>query len=233
MRKKLDISIAGHDVVLSRRKGTRHLRIAIKSDNTILLTAPYLITEKKAVDFLLAKEEWIEKHAKPVSEFEENSLIGKGGRVILHVDPSADPHVRVNKYDVVVTVADEQDIYDVNIQKKITESADKSIKKQAEMLLPQRLQQLSEKYGLDYSMVTVRKLKSRWGSCDSHNNITLNMYLVQLEWSLIDYVIIHELVHTMHRHHQPEFWSEVERVLPNHKELRKRLKIHKTIAFAQ
>ena len=233
MRKKLDITIAGHDVVFSRRKGTRHLRISIKSDSTILLTAPHIVSEKKAVEYLLSKKDWIEQHIKPTAKFEDNSLIGKGGRVIILTENIEAPSVRVHKYDVIVKVASLDQVQEPELQKKIATSADKSIKKQAEVLLPQRLEQLSKKYGISYRSSSVRKLKSRWGSCDSNNDITLNMYLIQLDWSLIDYVIVHELVHTIHKHHQSEFWDEVTKILPEHKELRKRLKEHKTTAFAQ
>lgn len=232
MRKKLNLVIAGHDVVFSRRKGTRNLRISIKSDNTILLTAPHIISEKRAVDFLHSKKEWLEEHVKPVDTFEHNSLLGKGGRVQVSYT-EGDSSVRLNKFDVVVKVPTQEHLTSKFIQNKISLSADKSIKKQAENLLPQRLEQLSKKYDIPYRSVTVRKLKSRWGSCDSNNDITLNMYLVQLDWALIDYVIIHELVHTKHKHHQPEFWHDVEKILPDHKNLRKKLKEHKTTVFAQ
>lgn len=232
MRKKLEVSIAGHPVVLSRRKGTRNLKISIKSDNSILLTAPHIISEQKAVEFLLSKRYWIEERLQPRTVFEEGSLIGKGGRVLVH---SNEPtiSVRLSKYDVVVKLPSELDIQDNEIQDKISESADKSIKKQAEQLLPQRLEQLSTKYRISYRNSQVKKLKSRWGSCDSNNDIVLNMYLVQLDWSLIDYVIVHELAHTRHKHHQREFWDEVASILPDYKERRKALKEHKTAAFAQ
>jgi predicted metal-dependent hydrolase len=91
-------------------------------------------------------------------------------------------------------------------------------------LLPIRLQQLSKKYDYQYASVSIKSLKSRWGSCDSNNNISLNLYLMELPWELIDYVLVHELNHTIAMHHGPDFWQKMEAKMPNSKLLRKQLK---------
>ncbi len=76
--------------------------------------------------------------------------------------------------------------------------------------------------------MTVKKLKSRWGACDNRNNLSFNTYLIQLEWELIDYVICHELAHTLHHHHQASFWELVEQLYPTYKNARKILKTKQT-----
>ncbi len=228
MRKTLDIEIDGHPVVLSRRKGTRSLKLSIKSDGQILLSAPRLVSEKVAVGFLLSKKSWLQKHLKPVSAIQNLARVGKAWRVKIAVDDNFKDTVRLNGLDVLVQVKNEDSAASSEIRAKVQKSAEKSLKKQSDNLLPQRLAELSRQTGLKYKSTTTKKLKSRWGSCDQDNNIVLNIYLIQLDWELIDYVIIHELAHTMHKNHQSEFWSLVERFLPDAKARRKALKSHST-----
>ncbi|HET8992036.1 MAG TPA: M48 family metallopeptidase, partial [Candidatus Saccharimonadales bacterium] len=66
------------------------------------------------------------------------------------------------------------------------------------------------------------------GSCDQSKNITLNLYLMQLPWHLIDYVLLHELTHTVVFKHGPDFWAEMDKYLPDSKSLRSEMKDYKT-----
>jgi len=93
--------------------------------------------------------------------------------------------------------------------------------------LPQRVQYLASKHGFSYKQIRVRKLTARWGSCSNNGVITLSYYLLQLPWNLIDYVILHELTHTRHLHHGPNFWTEFKKVLPSAKLLQKEIRSYK------
>ena len=72
--------------------------------------------------------------------------------------------------------------------------------------------------------ITYRNNKSRWGSCSYKNNINLNIQLLKLPIELIEYVVVHELAHIKHKHHQKEFYEEIQKVLPNYKLLDKTLR---------
>jgi len=76
------------------------------------------------------------------------------------------------------------------------------------------LQQLSQRCDLAYSRLTVRGQTSRWGSCSSKQSISLNYKLLFLPPPLVDYVLIHELCHTVHMNHSKAFWQLVERYCP-------------------
>lgn len=89
-----------------------------------------------------------------------------------------------------------------------------------------RLEALSEKHGFSYNKVTIRNQRTRWGSCSPKNNISLNMKLVRLPSRLVDYVILHELVHTRIKNHSPEFWNELDRYVGNARKLRSRMKAY-------
>jgi predicted metal-dependent hydrolase len=104
----------------------------------------------------------------------------------------------------------------------------RALKLQASHLLPQRLEVLAQRHGFTYTSVTIKNLKSRWGSCDQNRNITLNLFLMQLPWHLIDYVLLHELVHTRVMRHGPPFWSAMAAVEPRTQSLRREIKAYKT-----
>ena len=84
---------------------------------------------------------------------------------------------------------------------------------QAGAMLVARLEEKAHTHGLNYSKVSIKNQKTKWGSCSSKNNINLNINLVRLPDELRDYVILHELVHTRFKNHGKEFWAELNRVV--------------------
>jgi predicted metal-dependent hydrolase len=89
----------------------------------------------------------------------------------------------------------------------------------ARRLLVERLAHLAAQHGFSYNKVFVRRQKTRWGSCSHQNNINLNINLVRLPAALIDYTLLHELVHTRIKNHGPDFWAELGRYIPDSKRL--------------
>ncbi len=91
----------------------------------------------------------------------------------------------------------------------------------ARRIIVQRLETLADQYGFSFNRVFVRNQKTRWGSCSMQNNINLNVHLICLPTELMDYVILHELVHTRIKNHSKQFWNclaqciEAPKVLDN------------------
>ena len=83
---------------------------------------------------------------------------------------------------------------------------------------------ISESTGLNAKSFSVRAYKRRWGCCDLKGNVTFNYLLFMLPHRLQNYVIIHELCHTVRFNHTPEFWRLVERFEPDYKKIRTELK---------
>ena len=104
--------------------------------------------------------------------------------------------------------------------------ADSIDRVKAKTLLTRRLERLAKNTGYSYNRVFIRNQRTRWGSCSSKNNISLNMKLVKLPDELIDYVILHELVHTHRKDHSGAFWAEVDKLVGNGKKMALRLKSH-------
>ena len=97
-------------------------------------------------------------------------------------------------------------------------------KQHAPHLFLDKVEYFANKMQLFPNKVSFRKAKTRWGSCSSINNISLNIGLCALPRTLSDYVIIHELAHIKHKNHSKDFWNLVSKHCPNYKEARKELK---------
>jgi len=104
-------------------------------------------------------------------------------------------------------------------------------KENARQLLTKRLYELAQKYNFQYNKVSIRSQKTRWGSCSSKNNISLNKKLLHLPNDLIDYILLHELVHTRVKNHSKDFWNELETVVPNARSIDKQLSEYQYCLF--
>ncbi len=100
----------------------------------------------------------------------------------------------------------------------------------AKRVLPDELSRLSKKHDLPFNKVTIRRSRTRWGSCSTKKNISLSCYLVLLPDHLAEYVMIHELCHTVEMNHSDRFWALVEKNTGGKsKELRAELRKHRII----
>ncbi len=97
-------------------------------------------------------------------------------------------------------------------------------KQKAKDIIPSRVQVLSSLLGYEYGKVKITSARRQWGSCSGVNNLSFAWRLVMAPPECIDYVIIHELVHTMHKHHGIWFWKRVERAVPDYQDHRKWLR---------
>ena len=110
------------------------------------------------------------------------------------------------------------------VQKAIRKGIEEAYRTEAIEYLPKRLNDLSDKYGLPFKEVFIKNIKSRWGSCSGKNNINLSIHLMSLPDHLIDYVLLHELIHTKIKNHSRNFWHDLNIITGNAKVLDKELK---------
>lgn len=116
----------------------------------------------------------------------------------------------------------------VSISELCDDEWDDALEQSLTQILREYCEPLIDEYAArlwyDRGRLRIRRLRSKWGSCSSWQNISLNLDLVHLPTRLIRYVVIHEVCHLQHKHHQSSFWDEVERFCPDYKLLRRELK---------
>jgi predicted metal-dependent hydrolase len=88
---------------------------------------------------------------------------------------------------------------------------DAILRHQAQLFLPGELERLAKEHGFVYKEVKIRKSRTRWGSCSSKGTISLSIYLMLLPPHLIEYVLLHELCHTIEMNHSPAFWALMDK----------------------
>ena len=99
-------------------------------------------------------------------------------------------------------------------------------KKYAKSVLIQRVQHHSQKLGIDVNNVVIKEQKTRWGSCSSKGNINLNWRLIKAPIEVIDYIVIHELLHRIEMNHSAKFWALVQKTEPEYRLFETWLKRH-------
>jgi predicted metal-dependent hydrolase len=97
------------------------------------------------------------------------------------------------------------------------------IRQRARRLLPPLLARVARQTGLSYQRVSIRSQKTRWGSCSSSGNISLNDQLLFLPPDAVEYLMIHELCHTRHLDHSAAFWALVQSHCADYRRHEKRL----------
>jgi len=106
----------------------------------------------------------------------------------------------------------------------ISENLDKYLKEIFILESIKFLDKYSSFLGIAYHKLSVRKFKSKWGSCTHSNNISLNLNLVHLDKKFLEYVVIHEICHLKEKNHSNKFWDLVNKFSHDYKEIRMELK---------
>ena len=109
-------------------------------------------------------------------------------------------------------------------RRKKEDSQRKQNRERAREIITRRVEYFAPQVGVTYNRIFIKEQKTRWGSCSSLGNLNFNWKLILLDTELLDYVVVHELAHRKQMNHSAAFWSEVEKVLPDYRERRRRLR---------
>ena len=107
------------------------------------------------------------------------------------------------------------------------------LRREAKRVLPAMVERLAQQHGFKYGRVTIRATRSKWGCCTSQNNLSLSLFLMTLPTHLQEFVVLHELCHTVHHNHSAEFHALLDKVTGGREaELNRQLKgIRKNLRF--
>lgn len=217
-------------VTIYKRKASRSLRLSISSKGEVRVSIPAWTPYLAGLQFAKSRADWIESQRKPASVLISGQAVGKAHHLsFLPSSGASKVTSRVIASGIFIKYPANMSSSDPAVQAVVEKASIRALRTQAEKLLPQRLKTLAAKYDFEYNDVAIKQLKSRWGSCDQQKHIVLNLFLMQLPWELIDYVILHELTHTRHLHHGPKFWGDMENILPHIKDYRRAMRGHQPV----
>ena len=222
--KKIALPLVG-EVILQNNRRSRHVRIKVVSKQSIRVTLPYWVPYTSAFKFIKSQTNWIVNQQLHFNSLIDKQPIGKAHHLHFQYDFSSQlPSARIKRSEILVTIPGNMLSDDPTAQTTARRACMRALQQEAQNLLPQRMCSLAENHGFTYQKVNTRHLKSRWGSCNQDNVISLNVFLMQLPWQLIDYVLLHELVHTKVHNHSPKYWKVLQQYLPNAKQLRREIR---------
>ena len=106
----------------------------------------------------------------------------------------------------------------------LTEEELRALQKRGRVLFARRAARYAPLVGVDYGRISVRRQRSKWGSCSNQGNLNFNCLLLLAPEEVLDYVVVHELCHRLEMNHSPRFWAHVRRVLPDYERSRRYLR---------
>lgn len=102
---------------------------------------------------------------------------------------------------------------------------EKALREKARTLFVERLAEYALRLGVDLPPLSLSAARTRWGSCSLRSGIRLNWRLIHFPPAVIDYVVVHELAHLLEMNHGTRFWAIVERLYPDYRNARQKLKL--------
>ncbi len=214
----------------------KRLRITVRPDLSVLADAPGRFGEEEAREAVRSKARWILRQLASFEEFhplptphrfvsgETFVYLGRQYRLKVETGPPAPAKLRGRFLHV--TVAEKADT------KVVKRALDTWYRKRAEDVFHRYLatcMEVAGRHGVNQPALTIRDMRTRWGSCSAAGRITLNLKLVQAPVHCIEYVIMHELCHLVHHDHSPRFYRLLSRCMPDWE---KRRAVLRQVVFA-
>ena len=198
----------------------KYLRLQINPLTGLEVVIPRGCKPKEAEEFIYKKKDWILKHLKNIYVEEELSYFGKKIEINQKYNLFLTRHKISFCQNILLIESPPGSSEDIKLIFSVW------LKRCAKSYLTERTGILARKYNFATGRVKIRNQKTRWGSCSSSGNISLNYRLMKYRKELIDYVIIHELCHLKKMNHSKRFWKHVEDIIPNYRALKHELKAH-------
>jgi len=208
------------------------IKIIIKNNATIKVTMPQIATYEDATNFVLSKKDWILEALKKINENKSNLTfidcdkkdITPFHDLFLIKAKRENIYITVKERNLVVKYPDNLMPSNKRVQDAIKQAIEIGLKNEAIKYIPARLYHLAYKHNLKYNGVKISFAKTKWGSCSFDNNIIISLYIMLLPTHLIDYVLIHELAHTIVKNHSILFWNLLQQLDNNAINMDKELK---------
>ena len=232
------VQIAGISVQLTRKR-VKNINLRVSREGRVDVSYPWHTSEAAAIAFVESKSDWIRAALSRASLLGEKdpqapAPIASGHTVsvwghpynlrIIHGPKRA---ARIFAHDVVITLPSRylDDLASEASQRAVRKTFDEFLAQEMRAVLPELTTDMETKAQKHASQYRVRRMKSRWGSCNIKTGaITLNLELAEHDQEALKYVIAHELTHLYIRGHDRRFYALLATFYPNWKEVRASLK---------
>ncbi|MDD2566045.1 MAG: SprT family zinc-dependent metalloprotease [Candidatus Gracilibacteria bacterium] len=204
------------------RKKTKNARISIKNTGEVIISVPRFCLPSYPKNLFESKKTWIEEKLFHINNT-KSKLEGKIGEIQYLGEFYK---IKIVENPKTSSIDNENKIISSEIDLNNLDLLESWYKNTAKKYLISRTLEIAENEDFKINKISVRSQISRWGSCSGKNNISLNWRLIKCPENIIDYVIYHELVHTIEKNHSSNFWSKLESYNKNCKESRKWLKVN-------
>ena len=226
-------SFYGSETIIIRKSmRAKRISIRVSQEGEVRVVVPYALSYHKGLAFAEQKKEWIFRTLQKIRETKPPMRSFKTGnnsftihhRLLLRPGNVQEIHGKIQPHVTTITFPTGLSLHSPQLKAMISHVYVETLRVEAKQYLPLRVRQLAALYGYIINKVFLKNMKTRWGSCSVSRNINLNIHLMQLPNHLIDYVILHELVHTVHKNHGPGFWRELDKITGKARLLDKELK---------
>jgi predicted metal-dependent hydrolase len=213
----------------------RNVTISLRPAEGIRVTLPHYMEYTEAEGFVKQKKAWIKNqlvklrsNTKPATVFnEESAFKTRHHKLVIGKHEKATLKISVSNGLIRIWYPQYTDVAHEKVQKAIRKGIEEAWRLEAKFLLPKKVQHLAGKFGFTYRSVTIKNARTRWGSCSHDNRINLSLHLMMLPDHLIDYIIIHELCHTIHKNHGKGFYVKLNQLTGSIKALERELNTYK------
>ena len=202
------------DIKVRRGANIKYLRIRVAPARGIWVTVPFGVSKRQVEQFLEENRSWILENRKRMECYEQRTGVGLqiGAEIqtkfhLLKVVATNESKPTYQVKDKTIVLAIPQEVDFKRIEKFVQQFLLEIYTLESKQYLPGRVKYWAEKHGFSYDKLSFRNNISNWGSCSFDNHISLNIKLMKLPDEIIDYVILHELCHTVETNHSPAFWK--------------------------
>lgn len=213
-------------ITIRRSARASQVRLRVGPDGTLRaslpLYAPTFLIKRLIKSSRQELRDLMEQSA-PAVTYEDGMRIGKSHT--LHVRPNTQTIIaKRSGQSITVSFPPRLTLNSPEVVRALRDTIQVALRVEAKSYLPKRLAFLAKQLGFSYKTVRFSHASGRWGSCNSEKVISLNIALMKLPFELIDYVLIHELAHTVHLNHSEAFWEKVAEGDPEYKKHRATIK---------
>ncbi len=198
-------------IIVSSRRGARNITMRTKPDGLHVTVPPYSLLSEvlKAIEPYREKLLVTFEAAKPTAVDADFRISAPCFKLRLERGLQKNFMLSFREDEVVLSYPPATDFSRKEVQTLLRNGIVRALKRKAAELLPPVLEMYASKYALHYKKVKITGAKSRWGSCSGAGTISLSCYLMLLPPHLSDYVLLHELAHTVEMNQGPRFWEKL------------------------